>query len=144
MTHRVFHCSDGCDFRVARFEDRQLLLGVHCHTTPSDRAEEVCLIWEMARKAVLYLFTLVGPRTRDRELLCDRAHARAAWAGVQLLKVIMVMVKEQNFITCSVVSRFVVPFTCFPCPNSISVFCATHDGRPFKIRLWLSSLACVC
>ena len=39
-----------------------------------------------------------GPRMRDRELLSDRAHERAAWTGVQLLKVIMVMVnsKEQN------------------------------------------------
>ena len=50
-------------------------------------------------KAVLYFFTLGGPRTRDRELLCDRAHTRTPWTGVQLLKVIMVMgnSKEENF-----------------------------------------------
>ena len=48
-----------------------------------------------AIKAVLYFFTLGGPRTRDQELLCYRAQVCAAWTGIQLLKVIMVMVNSK-------------------------------------------------
>ena len=36
----------------------------------------VCASMYVSTKAVLYFFTLGGPCIRDRELLCDRAHAR--------------------------------------------------------------------